>query len=229
MGMVSASDYTRSVHDRLDSLSDGRYYTRGKKDPSDAKRLVEEELPLAAVLKHLARPGIAVECEHSNGYRSFDASIRLTDNRAGESAVEEFDIEITLAVGANSHLIRESMAVHGFSSGDPARSDGRKGDPAVPRGGMVQRYLVRDRDHDRKEAVELIRESIGRKNGKGYKEGTRLIVSTVNDGRPFSMEDWSYIMDSIQSDAIGSEFPVVYVVNPMQDHVLELHNPRLPG
>jgi hypothetical protein len=48
-------------------LSDGRYYNRGKKDPVDARRLVEEELPLAAVLKHLAHPGIAAECEHADG------------------------------------------------------------------------------------------------------------------------------------------------------------------
>jgi hypothetical protein len=61
-----------------------------------------------------------------------------------------------------------------------------------------------------------------------HKEGTRLIVSIVNDGRPFSIEDWSYIMDSIHNDAVVLEFPVIYVVNPMQDHVLELHRPRIP-
>lgn len=227
MGMVSASDYIRSVYERLESLSNEDYNTRGKKNLPDAKKLIEEELPLAVVLKHLIRPGIMVECEHIDGYQPFDASIRLTARLAEKTSVEEFDIEITLAVSAHSHLIRESMAGHGFSSGDPVRSDGKTGDPVIPKGGIRQRYLAKDVDQYRNEAVELIRRSIERKNGKDYKEGTRLIVSIVNDGRPFSIQDWCCIKDSIHEVAIRSDFPVIYVVEPMQDLVFEIRSPRI--
>jgi hypothetical protein len=216
MEMVSAFDYIRSVYERLDLLPNEEYYMRGKKNSLDAKRLVEEELPLAVVLKHLIRPGIMVECEHLDGYQSFDASIRITDVFAEKTVVEEFDIEITLAVGEQDHLIRESMYVHGFSSGDPV----------IPKGEIRQRYFAKDLDHYWKKAVELIRRSIERKNGKSYTEGTRLIVSIVNDGRPFSIQDLGYINDSIHEVAIRSDFTVIYVVEPMQNQVLEVRRPR---
>jgi len=226
MGMVSAFDYIRSVYERLNLLTNEEYYTRGKKNPQDAKRLVEEELPLAVVLKHLIRPGIVVECEYMGGCQSFDANIRLTDGLAREATVEEFEIEITLAIGEDNYLMRESMAVHGFSSSDPVRSDGKTGNPVLPKGVIRQQYSSKDLDHYRNEAVKLIRGSIERKNGKDYKEDTRLIVSIVNDGRPFSLQDWVYITDSIHEAAIQSDFPVIYVAEPMQNLVLKISRSR---
>jgi len=213
--MMNAFDYIKDVYERIEKVPAIEYYCRRRDESPGAKKLFEEELPLAVMLKYLVRPGLNIECEYVDGNQSYDAKITLDGDLVGGKRYKpSYHVEITQAVDETNHKIREFLA----EVIKPSCSDSikKKADRLV--------MEARDNDDDWKLSVNLILECIERKEQISYPEHTILLISVINDGIPFSEIAWNCIQSKVKDRAMNSKFDVTYIVEPFHNYVSCYHS-----
>jgi hypothetical protein len=92
------------------TLNGDEYRARGP----GVKELVEEVMPLAALLKHLENPELKVRCKYVGGEASHDARLRLSGRPVDQGFFEQdYYVEVTSALSPADYLRREALTRYG--------------------------------------------------------------------------------------------------------------------
>ncbi len=137
--------------------------------------LIEEVLPLCRYVQAHHGPGRYLSVRWVNGGQPFDAEIYTTgayvDHGFWPAA---FHVEVTSAMHANDHLMRERLRTHGDAFGmDGLRKVKGRGKERE----ITSEVVVYDNASYVEELARMIVQCVAAKAAKGYGDNTTLIVN----------------------------------------------------
>jgi hypothetical protein len=153
-----------------------------------AKKIIEELLPLAALIQGRHGPGLRTRVKWLGGSQSYDAILHCSGSNTIHAGVPKRQyVEITTAVHGNDYLTREHLNQKGFAfaprstSRDP-KTHGVKSEPSV-----YGHLGPQD------ELVAQIVASIRRKADKRYPRPTLLLIRCIVH-LPMLEDEWAYVV-----------------------------------
>lgn len=215
---LSVSVFVQRAYRELDRLNDEDYFLR---KGTGVKKFVDEILPLTVFLKYFERPGRKIRCRYFPDSQNYDAIIQIDGNEVKQGFLESsYFVEVTLAEEEHTeHLRRESLARYGYVfGGDNIRrvKNSKSGIDFIE-----SKPVVRDFDFHVKNAIELVKMALERKNQKTYPTPCILIVE-VKPERALSLSEWFQLVNEVSDLADRDKFKSVFVANWATSSVFEI-------
>lgn len=210
---LSSSIFVNRAHVAVGRLTGDTYWTR----KGEAKELIEEVLPIAALLKHLCIPGREVKCRLAQPYLNHDAELRFAGRDVTRGSHEaRYFVEVTSAASKVNHLYRESLATHGYVfGGQKITSTGSK---RLGNRSVKSEACAIDHAEMVLDVIRWIRECITAKSTKSYPSPCFLIINLETD-RPFDISEWATVIESIADCPDRTKFKRVYLVRWLDSSV----------
>ncbi len=209
--------FVRRAYAALEALDDNEYRSRSA---DGVKELIEEVMPLAALLKHLEIPGRHVRCRLVGGDRDHDAQIRMSGPEVDRGIWEPlYFVEVTSAVFPQDYLRREALTRYGSVFLGPVISrigSKRKGNDRI-----VSPAAAEDGDAPVQNAITWVRERLIAKAAKTYPSPCLLVVN-VNPDRPLTLGEWSKLVKSVCGSVDRNRFEMALVVDWYSNAVFRL-------
>jgi len=215
---LSVSVFVQRAYRELDNIDKNDYFLR-KGDGT--KKFIDEILPLTAFLKYFERPGRRVKCRYFQDSQNYDAKIKISGDEVDKGFIAgSYFVEVTLAEEEYiEHLRRESLARYGFVfGGNNIRriKNTRKGADLIE-----SKPVGRDSDFPVKNAIELVKKALEKKNQKVYPTLCILVVQ-VEPERTLSLSEWLILTKEIKSEVNRYKFQATYIVNWSTNIVFEV-------
>jgi hypothetical protein len=174
------------------------------------KGLVEEVMPLAALLKHLENPELHVRCKYVGGDANHDARLKLSGRPVDQGFFErDYYVEVTSAVSPQDYLRREALTRYGSVSGGPeikrVRSRKRGTNEIVSQG------VAQDGDYPLREAITWVKERLSAKAEKEYPQPCILVVNVEPD-RPLGLGEWAALAKGVSGNISRTQFKMTFIV-----------------
>jgi len=181
-----------------------------------AKRLIEEVLPIADYVLARYRLGRRLRVRWLSGNQPFDARLLSDELRPGGTRVRKVQLlEVTRAVHSNEHLSREHVTREGGSFG--ARGTHR--DPRTKR--TVSRPTVYKNSERQLELATLVCNIVDQKAIKAYPPRTTLIVDCVTE-IPLDKHEWDELVESVQQHVVQQTFGEIVLQDPLRGRTATL-------
>jgi hypothetical protein len=175
------------------------------------KELVEEILPLTALLKHLERPPRLLRCKYVAAKSQHDARIRFAGREVALGFLRpEYFVEITTANSPTDHLRREALNLYGTVFGDPnIRAEGsrRKGTRQI-----INRATAVDAGANLRNSIEWTTQRILDKGTKSYPQPCILLVN-LEPARPLRINEWPELIANTAPHINKAVFPHAYIAD----------------
>ncbi len=221
---LPASIFTRKAYDALERFSTEDFFMRRG---DGCKDLVQEVIPIAAFLKYFEIPGRNIKCKYYGSGHKYDAKIRVyeRDGNSGWTETEYF-LEVTMAVSKKENLVREELAMSGFSFGDKdiecfgSRHKGTR--KIVSRPVAEDKYVHPVKSARSIRLSTLVRERLTDKarRQKNYPMPRILLVQC--DPGPISLNEWATVCDDVHETIDRSVFALTFIVNCWQNIVFPI-------
>ncbi len=216
---LTAASFAQRAFKEVEQLSDVEY--RLRPSTSNAKKLIEEVLPLAMAAKHLDIPGRRVRCKHLG--RSDDECDGVLTFK-GEWVTSGFikpryNVEITTAQFEKAHYVREALHRYGGVFDDPDIN--RVGSRARGNDQIVSRAVVQDGDQVVKDSIRWVDKAVNEKVRKSYPEPCILLV-WLSSGRPLRLGEWLEVVKSFPRELAKSRFELALLVDTDRGVVHEI-------
>ena len=175
------------------------------------KALVEEVMPVAALMKHLETPSRRVRCRLAPENASHDAQLRMSGTEVEHGYFKSaYHLEVTCATAPTDFLTREALTRNGYvyGGGDIRREGSRKkgNDRVVSKATAVSGTAAVGN------LVSWIADRIAAKSAKPYPQPCILVIG-VSPERNFTARDWADLVDSIPADSDHLTFEFRYIVD----------------
>jgi hypothetical protein len=201
-----AETFTGRAYHALESLTLEEYRMR---TGDLAKPLIEEILPLAALVRKLDVPGRRARCKYYPGSGQFDAKLRLSGDHVDHGfARPEYYVEVTTAVSNKDYLRRESL--HRYGSVFGGDSIYRKGSRSKGNDEIVSEAQVQDGEEPARQARFLVEECLRLKAAKGYPTPCILLINVIPEKR-LSIEDWCHLTKAVVGAGGRDTFDLVFL------------------
>lgn len=188
------------------ALDGDQYRARG----SGVKELVEEVMPLAALLKHLENPELSVRCKHVGGYANHDALLKLSGVPVDQGFFErDYYVEVTSAICPLDFLRREALSRYGSVFGGPKIR--RVGSRKRGTNEIVSQAAAQDGDSPLLEALSWVKDRLSAKAEKEYPKPCILIVNVEPD-RPFGIGEWAALAKGVSGNVDRKKFKMTFIV-----------------
>jgi hypothetical protein len=205
---LSVPVFVRRAYAALEGLDENEYRSRSS---DGVKELVEEVMPLAALLKHLEVPGRRLRCRLVSGERDHDAQVRMSGPEVDRGFWEShYFVEVTSAVFPQDYLRREALARYGtVFLGPNIRRVGskKKGSDRI-----VSQAEAEDGDAPLRSAITWVMERLTAKSAKTYPRPCLLVVN-VDPDRPLSFGEWAELSRSVCGHVDRERFKMSFVVD----------------
>jgi hypothetical protein len=209
--------FVRRAYAALEALDGDQYRMRSV---AGAKELIEEIIPLAALLKHLEIPDRQVRCRGIGGDQDHDAQVRIAGPEVEHGLIEpRYFIEVTSAVSPDEHLKREALTRYGhvFGGGDICRiGSKRRGDDQI-----VSRAVAVDGQEAVENTIAWVKTRLRAKAAKEYPSPCMLVVN-VEPERCLSLNEWSVLATEVQGSVDRHRFELTFVVNWLTNTVFRI-------
>lgn len=205
---LSASEFVVRAFGALERLSTTEYLRRRG---ADTKRLIEEVVPLAALLQHLWIPDRYVQCKFIGTDRGHDAEVRIAGPEVERRYLPPLlHVEVTTAVPGSDYLVREALD-RGFTvlGGYKIERRKRRGDKED---GIVDRAVAVDVPSVAAETAELIRKAIVKKSRKNYAKPCALLVNAT-PRRRHDLQEWARVAREVAPHVDRERFHYVFVAD----------------
>ena len=214
---LSTAEFTRRAYAAVEALSPETIRSRPQNGP---KELIEEVLPLSALLKHLEIPSRPVRCKYEKDSAPYDATLRFGGYEVKHGFIpRQLFVEVTTAVPPTAHLRRELLNRDGFAYAGPGivlKGSKGKGDRK-----LSSRAVAVDGGANLTEAIELTVKRIRAKSSKTYPQPCLLLVN-LEPERPLRVTEWSEYVAGVAPAVDRRNFPYAYVADWDQGIVLPL-------
>ena len=198
-----ALSYIEDVTKRVEMTEPNEYRLR-KKEATRA--LVDEEWPLAVLLKILHHPNRSIQIEYHGKDYKYDATMKLSGT---QSVLEDWDnpvpVEVTAAYHEHAPYLREELAQKGHSYGPPDIHRAKNGE-------VISKAAVVEADNLHNgiatEAVRCLR----KKYKKDYPPNT-IILCALFDQIPLPHAAWDNIHKLVWDSHNGSIPYLTYIVD----------------
>lgn len=195
---------------------DGDKY-RARSAGAGVKGLVEEVLPLAALLKHLETPQLHVRCKYIGGDANHDARIKLSGMPVDQGFFEqEYYVEVTSAVHPQDYLRREALTRYGSVFGGPEIKRVRNRKRGTDE--IVSQAAAQDGDSPMLDAIAWVKERLSAKAEKEYPQPCILVVNVEPD-RPLSLGEWGTLAKEVRGNVSRTQFKLTFIVEWYQNMV----------
>ncbi|MBE0672711.1 MAG: hypothetical protein IH588_19210, partial [Anaerolineales bacterium] len=209
INFLSVPIFVQRAYRELDRINDDDYFLR-KGDGT--KKFVDEILPLTVFLKHFERPGRKIRCRYFPESQNYDAIIKISGNEVKQGFLESsYFVEVTIAEEEyTEHLRRESLARYGYVFGGDniRRVKNKKSGTDI----IQSKPVVQDIDHPVKNAIELVKKALEKKNQKPYPSPCILIVE-LQPQRILSLTEWLTLINEVRDSVNRDKFRSTYIVN----------------
>jgi hypothetical protein len=209
--------FVRRAYSALEALDGDQYRMRSI---AGAKELIEEVIPLAALLKHLEIPDRHVRCRFVGGDQDHDAQIRISGPEVERGFLEHrYFVEVTSALSPDDYLQREALTRYGhvFGGRDIRRVGSKKrGDDQI-----VSRAVAIDGQAAIENAVTWVKTRLMAKAAKEYPSPCILAVN-VEPERRLSLSEWSVLAREVQGSVGRNRFKLTFVVNWLTNTVFNI-------
>jgi hypothetical protein len=207
---LSASTFAQRAFREMEGLSAKDYWNRPKR--SGAKKLIEEVLPLAMIVKYLDIPGRRVRCRYlGQSDDTCDGLVTISGQWVNNGWLEsQYFIEVTSAQFPNEHLKREALARYGSVFEDPGIhrvGSKRKGNDRI-----VSSAVAQDGDAVVTAAAEWIAEAVDKKAGRSYPKPCCLVIA-LEPERPLYLAEWLTLVQSFPRDLVKGDFAFTFLVH----------------
>lgn len=206
---LTAAAFAQRAFKEVEQLPREEYWLRPR--DSNAKKLIEEVLPLAMAAKHLDIPGRRVRCKHlGRSDDECDGVITFKGEWVNSGFIKpRYNVEITTAQFEKAHYVREALHRYGGVFDDPDIK--RVGSRACGNDQIVSRAVAQDGDQVVKDSLRWVDKAVKEKVRKSYPEPCVLVVS-LNPGRPLSLGEWLEVVESFPRELAKSTFEFALLV-----------------
>ena len=210
--------FVRRAYAALEALDGDKYRSRSAK--AGVKDLVEEVIPLAALLKHLEIPARRLRCRYLGGDQAYDAEIKISGPDVDHGFLEpHYFVELTTAISPHDYLRREALTRYGsvFGGTDISRDRSRK------RGvdEIISRAQAQDGETPMHNAIAWVKERLTAKARKTYPSPCILAVNVEPD-RPLHLGEWSALAREVHGSVDRDRFKLAFVVNWYSNVVFQI-------
>ncbi len=209
--------FVSRAYSELEALDGDQYRMRST---PGSKELIEEVVPLAALLKHLEVPDRHVRCRFIGGNRDHDAEIRVSGPDVDRGSWKSrYFVEVTVAVSSTDYLKREALTRDGFVfGGDDIRRVGstKRGDRRV-----ISRAVARDGETPVEDVIKWVTRCLVAKGAKRYPKPCILAVG-VQPERRLRLPDWVRVTDAVQQHVNRARFEMAFLVDWWTNTVIEI-------
>ena len=182
------------------------------------KELVEEVIPLAALLKHLENPELRVRCKYVGGDANHDARLRLSGVPVDQGLFErDYFVEVTSALSPHDYLRREALSRYGAVLGGPKIKRVRKRGTNE----IVSQAVAQDMDAPLREAITWVKERLRAKGEKGYPQPCILVVNVEPD-RPLNIGEWAALAKEVSGSVVREKFKMTFIVEWYRNTVFSI-------
>lgn len=210
--------FVRRAYAALEALDGDAYRWRSTKE--GIKELVEEVIPLAALLKHLEIPNRHLRCRFIGGDRGHDAEIKISGPEVNHDFwAPHYFVELTTALSPYDYLHREALIRYGsvFGGTDISRIGSKKrGDDQI-----VSRAQAQDGEAPMHNATAWVKERLAAKAEKTYPSPCILVVNVEPD-RPLNLGEWAELAREVYSSVDRDRFKMTFVVNWFTNTVFQI-------
>lgn len=204
---LTALTFVRRAYAALRTLDGDQYRMRSV---PGSKQLIEEVMPLAALVKHLETPERNVRCRWIGGDGDYDAEIRFSGPEVDHGFLEEsYFVEITQALSPTDFLKREALTRYGsVFGGDDIR---RVGSRARRDDRIESRAVAVDGEAAIGDVINWVRERLEAKAAKNYPAPCLLTIN-VEPGRPLTLAEWVRVLAAASTSLDRTKFALAYLV-----------------
>ncbi|HSS52198.1 MAG TPA: hypothetical protein VLX28_24925 [Thermoanaerobaculia bacterium] len=203
---LTAPVFVRRAYTAMAALDGDEYRARG----AGVKELVEEAMPLAALLKHLENPELCVLCKYVGGNANHDARLRLSGVPVDQGFFEkDYFVEVTSALSPLDFLRREALTSYGSVFGGPEIKRVRSRKRGVNE--IVSQAAAQDMDSPLLEAITWVKERLSAKAEKQYPQPCILVVNVEPD-RPLGLEEWAALARGVSGNVDRTKFKMTFIV-----------------
>jgi hypothetical protein len=204
-----------AAFDRMRGAPDGATALRMRRS-RQAKRLVEEVLPIADYILARYRLGLRLKVRWLSGNQPFDARLVSHELRPGGTRIRRVQLlEVTRAVHPNEHLSREHVTLEGGSFG----ARGTQRDPKTKR--TVSRASVYKNSERQLELAGFVQNIVAQKAAKAYPPRTSLIVVCVTE-IPLDEHEWYELVEAVQRHVVQDTFREIVLQDPLRGRIATL-------
>jgi len=204
---LTASTFVRRAYAALRILTGDEFRMRSV---LGSKPLIEEVMPLAALVKHLETPERRVSCRWCGDDAEYDAELWLSGPEVEHGFLKpRYFVEVTQAVPQTDFLKREALTRNGsvFGGEDIRRVGSRaRGDDHI-----VSRPVAMDGDATVKGVVTLVRQRLVAKAAKNYPAPCLLAINVEPEGR-LSLAEWARVVAELDDAIDAKRFALAYLV-----------------
>jgi hypothetical protein len=209
--------FVRRAYSALEALNGEQYRMRSI---SGAKELIEEIIPLAALLKHLEIPDRKVRCKFVGGNIGHDAEICISGSEVNLGFIEpRYFVEVTSALSFEDYLKREALTRSGYVFGGP--NIHREGSKSSGKDKIVSRPTVVDGEAAIENTVTWVKSRLVAKAAKNYPPPCILAVN-VETERCLNLSEWSELSREVQGSVDRNRFNRTYIVNWLTNTVFKI-------
>ncbi len=208
---LSAATFAQRAFSEIEKLPTKDYWLRPKK--SEAKKLIEEVLPLAMVAKYLDIPGRRVSCKYlGQDGGECDGKIKIKGEWVKSGFLEPcYSVEVTSAQFKNEHYLRESLERYGSVFDDPNIC--RIGSKKRGNDRIVSRAVAQDGDQVVKDLIDWIAGAVDRKvNQHAPYPRPCIFIISLNPWRPLWLSEWLRVIESFPRDIARQSFALTFLV-----------------
>lgn len=205
---LSASEFVVRAFGALERLSMKEYLRR---KGQDTKRLIEEVVPLAALLQHLWIPDRHVQCKFIGTDRGHDAEIRMAGADVDRGiAPPLLHVEVTTAVFDREYLVREALD-RGFSVFGGYQIDRRKR-RGTEVDELVDAAVAVEGSSAATETSSLICQAMAKKARNSYPKPCALLVN-AQPRRSLNFQEWARVAREVAPHVDRRRFRFVFVAD----------------
>jgi hypothetical protein len=204
---MPALEFAGRAYAAVEALDEQEYFLRQR---DGTKELIEEVLPLAALVKHLETPGRSVSCRHVGGASDHDGEIRMMGREVDQGFWKpQYFVEVTTATFPKEHFRREALARDGSVFMGPEIS--RVGSRRQGNDRIVSEAMGEDLDAPLLTAISWVRERLMAKNRNSYPRPCLLVVNIEPD-RPLSLREWGELAKAVHGSVSATAFERTFIV-----------------
>lgn len=199
---LSADVFVRRAYSAINAVSPEEFLSR--RNP-EVKAVIEEIIPLAALLKRMDTPSRRVRCRYFGGGSSgFDAEIHVSGPEVdGGFLRPTYYLEVTTAEHPREYLRRESLRRTGSVYGGPgirrtgsaARGTADVESFPVAVYGTVACALM----------AQWVTERIREKASRTYPAPCMLVINAVPE-KPLNIREWANVADAAADELASTDF-----------------------